>query len=212
MLVILSGKSASGKDALMSDLIKNEGFLPLVSYTSRPIREGEMQGREYNFVSKQDFIKMINQNALLEYREYHTTVAGVPDTWYYGCPKYELDQDKTYITILDLQGTRDFLSYYTGKTDILSVNVQVDEKIREERAKKRGSFDKTEWDRRAADDNIKFSPENVAGVCQYILTNNADFSTLKNEFLKLYNQQKARNSLKNIAMEDLAAEIEKDDL
>lgn len=209
MLVILSGKSASGKDALMSDLIKNNGFLPLTSFTSRPIRDGEQNGREYNFVSKQDFIKMIEEDKLLEYRTYNTTVAGVPDTWYYGCPKYELDQDKTYITILDLDGTKEFLDYYTGKTDILSVNVQVEETIREERAKGRGSFDKTEWDRRAADDKIKFSPENVSKVCSHILTNNADFASLKAGFIKLYNQQKAKQTLENMIPE-AQEEIERD--
>ena len=52
MLLILAGKSASGKDTLLNELIKNQNFNPLVSTTTRPMREGENEGKEYFFVSK----------------------------------------------------------------------------------------------------------------------------------------------------------------
>jgi len=179
MITIFCGKSASGKDTLLKELI-NEGFEPLISTTSRPMRDGEQDGREYNFVSREEFEKHLADGKFIEHRSYDTLVEGKPDTWYYGMEKRELDKDKDYIVILDLEGAEAFKEAY--KDEVLCVYVDVDDTRREEWAKGRGSFDKTEWDRRLADDNIKFSPENVEAVCDCVLHNDSDMRSLLEQF------------------------------
>ena len=61
-IIVLSAKSASGKDTIMKQLVAEEGFLPCVSHTTRPMREGEAEGREYYFVDQQDFIARKSNN------------------------------------------------------------------------------------------------------------------------------------------------------
>ena len=156
MLIILCGKSGCGKDTAEKYLKDNCSYIPIVSYTTRPMRDGETEGIEYHFCNNKEFKYMIDHDKLIEYREYHTLVNGKKDVWYYGNVKEQLDIDKNYITILDIQGTKDFLEYY-GKDYCKVVYIDVDEEVRKERAIKRGSFDETEWNRRAKDDNENLS-------------------------------------------------------
>lgn len=167
MIYVLLGKSASGKDTLMNEVLKHNlmtdrlvQLRPLVSTTSRPIRDGEIDGKDYNFVSKDEFETLINNNQMLEYRAYNTLVDNKPDIWYYGTPKFELEENKNYICVLDVDGAKSFKEYF-GNENVECVYLELDDKTREERASQRGSFNKTEWDRRCKDDAIKFSEENL---------------------------------------------------
>ena len=58
-LFYIMGKSASGKDTIYQRLLRNPEFSleRLVIYTTRPIRDGELDGREYHFVTEEDFQK-----------------------------------------------------------------------------------------------------------------------------------------------------------
>lgn len=66
-----------------------------------------------------------------------------------------------YVAIVDVQGAKDYVSYF-GKYDCFVVRVNASEEVRTKRAKKRGSFDKDEWERRLAADRLAFSAENTA--------------------------------------------------
>ena len=78
-MIILIGKSASGKDTVCNQLIK-KGYKKLVTYTTRPIRKGEIQDQTYHFISEEDFNSYIATGYFAEYRSYNTA-NGV---WYYG--------------------------------------------------------------------------------------------------------------------------------
>lgn len=172
MLTILMGKSGTGKDMLQGLLIEN-GYIPLVSTTSRPMREGETQGVEYNFISRERFLQDIQDEKFLEYRSYDTLMEGKPDTWYYGMPKETLKNMKKgedYITILDTAGTKDFLEYL-GRDACFVCYIDTPDELREERAKNRGGFDKTEWDRRLHDDAVRFSEEKIGELADARLYN-----------------------------------------
>lgn len=181
MLHILMGKSGTGKDALMRKLIEKDHFIPLVSMTTRPMREGEKDGREYNFVTKEEFLKDLDDNKFIEYRSYNTLVDNIPDTWYYGSPKYELDDNKNYVVILDVEGTESFLSYYKG-TPLLVTYIETPDELREERASLRGGFNKAEWDRRVVDDNRVFAPEIVSKIADVELLNKGTIDDLYNNY------------------------------
>lgn len=173
MLTILVGMSGSGKDAIQRELVNPENDFEMervVTATTRPMREGEQNGIDYHFMSRENFLKGIEQNDFIEYRSYKTAVAGKPDTWYYGSPKTELDPDKDYCIILDVQGAKDFVEHY-GRENCFVVNVVVRDNVREERAMSRGSFDKSEWDRRAVDDAVKFSQGRLDAVVNFTVDN-----------------------------------------
>lgn len=193
MLYVLTGKSSSGKDTLQNGLLAlndctadekyaDEKYQVLVSTTSRPMREGEQEGREYYFTSNEGFKKKISEGYFLEYREYHTLVENKPATWYYGLGKSVPNKEiakpgSKYITILDLYGANECIKYY-GKENCKVIYLSAPDDIREERAKKRGSFDKTEWDRRLKDDDIKFSEDKLKEIVNIRFANIYDKETL----------------------------------
>ena len=60
MLVILSGVAGAGKDTIKKELIKRfDNVESLPSYTSRPKREGDVEGQTYNFVTREEFEQKI---------------------------------------------------------------------------------------------------------------------------------------------------------
>ena len=101
-LTILVGCSASGKDTVMNRLVKEFDVKPVISYTTRPIRDCEIQGREYHFITEEEFERMKNNAEFIETRVYET----VKGNWYYGLPKcgFDPEDDNNYITILDFDG------------------------------------------------------------------------------------------------------------
>lgn len=160
MIKIYVGKSASGKDFFLNKAVK-DGFKRVVSYTTRPIRPNEVNGRDYDFVTADEFKKL----NLMESRKYETNVAGKKEVWYYGTPILQDYKTTNYVVVVDINGAMNYLRFYGSKyCDIVYVNCL--EELREQRAVKRGGFDKTEWDRRAADDKIKFS-ENKINLLSY---------------------------------------------
>ena len=59
-IIHLMGKSSSGKDTVYKWLLEEEhlGIKPIVQYTTRPIRSGEAEGREYHFVTQEELEKL----------------------------------------------------------------------------------------------------------------------------------------------------------
>ena len=59
-IMVLVGASASGKDTIMNRLIKEFNVKPIISYTTRPIRDCEQEGREYHFITEEEFERVNN--------------------------------------------------------------------------------------------------------------------------------------------------------
>ncbi len=79
ILVVVSGFSGSGKGTLMKALMeKYQQYALSISATTRQPRAGEVDGREYFFVSREAFQKMIEENALIEYAQYVENYYGTP--------------------------------------------------------------------------------------------------------------------------------------
>ncbi|MCC8356741.1 MAG: guanylate kinase, partial [Oscillospiraceae bacterium] len=71
ILVILSGPSGAGKSTVISGLTAKRGDIRFsVSATTREPRPGEMDGREYFFKTREEFLSMVEQDAFLEHAEY----------------------------------------------------------------------------------------------------------------------------------------------
>jgi len=166
-ILVLLGKSGVGKDTCFNHICKEYDFNPIISYTSRPMRQGESQGKEYNFISKDDFIEKINCNEFLEYRSYNTLVNGIEETWYYGTLKSSFE-DKNNIIILDYSGLKTLKEEFGDL--VTSIYIKISDNERERRAKLRDKdFCQIEWDRRLKDDEIKFF--NAENDVDYIIEN-----------------------------------------
>ena len=103
-LIIISGTTCAGKDTVVKSLLKkNSNITKSISYTSRPIRNGEKNGKDYYFVDKEEFEIKIENDDFLEY-------ACVQYGAYYGTPKQEvidlLNQGKDVILVIDVQGAQ----------------------------------------------------------------------------------------------------------
>ena len=78
-LIIISGPSGSGKDTVLKELFKKMPEIEFsVSSVTRNMREGEIEGEKYNFVSREKFESMIVNDQLLEYNVYCENYYGTP--------------------------------------------------------------------------------------------------------------------------------------
>ncbi len=79
MLVIVSAPSGCGKSTVVHALMEKRKDLRFsVSATTRPPREGEVEGVDYYFVSREEFDRMVENNAFLEHAEYVGNCYGTP--------------------------------------------------------------------------------------------------------------------------------------
>ena len=165
-VLVLVGKSASGKGTIQKELVDYWNYSPIISTTSRPMRIGEAEGVNYHYISKEEFEKKIENNEMLEYRSYDTSVNGVPDVWYYGTSKQELTGE--HVVVLDPKGAKAFVDHY-GKDNCTVAYIYAPLKVREERAMRRGSFDENEWMNRAKADDRDF--KNVEEIADFRVAN-----------------------------------------
>ena len=70
MNIVLLGASGSGKSTIENELVENHEFNKIISVTTRQIRNGEVNGRDYYFVSNEEFDEMLHENQFAEYEEY----------------------------------------------------------------------------------------------------------------------------------------------
>lgn len=185
MIIIICGESGCGKNAIASAL-EDQGFRQLITTTSRPIRDGEVNMIDYNFVTKEEFEKLIEEDKLIEYRKYDTLVGGVSDTWYYGSEKENLLTHGSYCIVLTPDGIKHFIRYY-GRSNCFVVYVSVDAETRRERAKLRGSFDQTEWNRRLEADKNDFS-EDKLGDIDLTVDNSGKLDSCVNLIIRKFNK------------------------
>ena len=101
VLVVVSGLSGAGKGTICKRLLeKYPDYVLSVSATSRKPRKGEENGREYFFITKDEFEDMIRDGKLLEYARYVENYYGTPKEWV----EQQLESGKNIILEIELQG------------------------------------------------------------------------------------------------------------
>ena len=169
MIIVLVGKTASGKTTVANELCKNHGYKRIITYTTRPMRENEVQDVDYHFISDEQFNEMVEYNEFTEYKRYNTA-HGV---WSYGSVitfEQELSDD-CYVIILTPQGLRD-LSKKMSRYIAFYLNVNLKSQL--ERLKKRGD-EEQQIIKRLINDAKDF--ENVLDIVDYNFYTNDTFSS-----------------------------------
>lgn len=148
MLVII-GKSGSGKDELANRLVKDYGFKKIVTYTTRPPRPWEIPEETYHYISDTDFNEKIDEGFFAEWKPY-PVYGGV---WYYGSAKQDYeDSDAKTAIILSPKGLYKVRSL---GYDVKAAYIVAKESTLRERLVSRGD-DENEIDRRMKQDEEDF--------------------------------------------------------
>lgn len=134
MLVILSGVSGAGKDTIKRELIKRrDNIVTLPSFTDRPMRKGDVCNKTYNFVSTEEFERMIKNDELYEYNVHHTH--------YYGTSKIVLNntikQGKIIVKDIDVNGTENLMNVLKDEIKVITIFLRVPKEELERRLKNR---------------------------------------------------------------------------
>ena len=102
-LYIVTAPSGAGKTTLVHAVLEREPGLALsISYTTRAPRPGEVDGRDYRFVSREEFLRLRDGGELLEWAEVHGNYYGTSRTWI----ETQLQQDRDVLLEIDWQGAR----------------------------------------------------------------------------------------------------------
>jgi guanylate kinase len=137
--VILCGHGASGKDHLAAELI-DAGYKFPISYTTRPPREGEIDGVHYRFTTESRFQEMISSDLMYEHVEYKDRGINSDETWYYGRTKQDFPTGN--IMIMTPAGLVQLSEQDREESFIIFIDI--DEDIRRERMNERIDADDTE--------------------------------------------------------------------
>lgn len=115
LLFVISAPSGAGKTSLVNELISRDVDLTVsVSHTTRPRREGERDGIEYNFVSREDFEAMVAGGAFLEHAEVYGNLYGTSADWV----EARLAEGQDLILEIDWQGAAQIRARYPDVHDI----------------------------------------------------------------------------------------------
>ena len=150
-VIVIIGKTASGKTKTTEMLVKEHGFNQIITYTTRPIRKDEKQDITYHFISDEDFKQKINDGFFAEYKSYDTEFG----KWYYGSALEDLEKaDDKSVIILTPSGYRDVKIKLPNK-NITAIYIYANIATIETRLIKRGDNEK-EARRRLDHDNEDF--------------------------------------------------------
>ena len=165
----IMGKSSSGKDTIYSRLLRDKefGLKNVLLYTTRPVRQGEADGREYHFVDEERFRQVMDEGKVIEYRPYET----VHGPWtYFTADDGQVDlKARSYLAIGTLESYENMKRYF-GEENVCPIYVEVEDGERLKRALAREELQEkpryAEMCRRFLADTEDFSEENLerAGI------------------------------------------------
>lgn len=92
LMIVLCGKSASGKSSVLNQLINKYYYNNVVSDTTRLQRDNEAEGIDYHFINKDEFARRKINELYCDIRFYTTLKDNNTEIWYYGIQKQELDK------------------------------------------------------------------------------------------------------------------------
>ncbi len=155
----IMGKSSSGKDTIYNRIRSEEKLLPVVLYTTRPMRENEENGREYHFVDRACFDKMKSEGKVIEERIYNT----IHGEWIYFTSKDSIDIEKGNCIGIGTLESYVKIKEHFGEA-VVPIYIEVEDGLRLARAVER--------------ERLQTNPK-YAELCRRFLADSSDFSEEK---------------------------------
>lgn len=197
-LFMVSAPSGAGKSSLVNGLLKLEPGLKLsISFTTRPPRPGEENGREYHFVTADDFLARKNRGEFLEFAEVHGN--------YYGTSKiliHEAMKAGTDILLeIDWQGAQQVKKQFPNVASIFILPPSIE--TLEERLNKRGQDSQEVISRRilAAGGEMAHAPD-----FEYVIINQ-DFELALSELSAIVKATRCRTTQQTVRNAALFAQL-----
>ena len=165
-LVVISGPSGAGKTSVCRALKQSPEVEFSVSATTRAMRDGERDGVDYHFLSREDFQRRLAENQFLEWATYNGNL--------YGTPRWPMDQalarGKTFLVEIEVKGTRQLRERGIEGLYVFIAPPSIEELRR--RLLNRGSNDIAEIEQRVriAEDELAAAREMVSGRPLYDVT------------------------------------------
>ena len=178
VLVLFSGPSGVGKDTVLEVVLKKDNSLQRsISLTTRDIRDNEIDGRDYYFISKDRFNNMVENGEVLEFAQYGKNFYGTPkapvDKW--------LSEGKTVILKIEVQGAQQIKKLYPDAVGIFVLPPSMEEL--ENRLRSRGTEDEEDIQKR-----LEIAKNEVEKSVDYDYTViNDDLDSASNDVLKIIN-------------------------
>lgn len=173
-IIAIMGKAGSGKDTIMKALLKEPAFkdaAPIISCTTRPMRDYEKDGVDYHFLTKEQFTDKILSGDMLE--------ATVFNDWCYGTSLENLSQDKVNIGVFNPEG----VGLLRGRDNIKLTLIYIEARDKDRlirQLSREDDPDVHEIIRRYSTDEIDFSEEEIEYLePDCFITNNDGGSTKK---------------------------------
>lgn len=171
-MLVLVGPSASGKSAIVKNLIKNYGLEKFITCTTRPMRVGEVDGVDYYFLTNEDFSNYYEKNEFIETVFYNGN--------YYGTLKKEASDNK--VVILEPQGLNNFI---IAGVDCFAVFLKTNEEVLKSRMIGRGDS-MLEVNKRLENDRILFDVNQLNKVDYVIDTTNLSIEEISERIINEY--------------------------
>ena len=156
-LIAIIGRSASGKDYLFRHTLKNNPDLnPVIHYTTRPHRDGEVDGRDYFFVVESEFQRKEDNYEFFSITSFRD--------WRYGVDSNSFDPNKVNIGIFNPFEISQLHGFFKDKFQLIIIETQAEEQARYNRSLERLS---------------PFDEEGLKELCRRNLADEEDFKSIK---------------------------------
>lgn len=175
-MIVLAGASASGKTEAAKVLASKYGITKVITTTTRPMRQNEVNGRDYFFITKERFEEMIKEGRFVEYTVYNGNL--------YGSTKDQISSDKC--VVIDPAGLKAYISL--NDPNIITFFLDSTEETRFKRMLERGDSKESALNR-IEHDKVAFVSELLPIVDYHINTEIFNVEEVADMIYKVYKEE-----------------------
>lgn len=127
MIFVVIGKSGVGKDTIINNYLKEHDIKKVIQYTTRPMRKNEINGREYNFISDEEFNKLLSERKLCCVEEYKVANG---DIWKYASKIEDLKKhNNCIVTCSPKSATKLNVEFKWNELTVIEIRANLNKRI-----------------------------------------------------------------------------------